>query len=76
MPLLDPDDKNLVGTFSLVLPHVLAEDLQQLATRLSANVQEIASVMEEIAASAGEISINEGQLAEKVKEVAYISVQI
>lgn len=76
IPLFDPEDKNLVGTFSLVLPRVIASNLQELATKLSANVQEIASVMEEVAASASEVSANEGQLAERVKEVANISAQI
>ncbi|NPV90986.1 MAG: hypothetical protein HPY50_09465 [Firmicutes bacterium] len=76
IPLVDPEDKNLVGTFSLVIPRVLAQDLRHLSAKLSASVQEIASVMEEIAASAGKISINEGHLSEKVKEVAIISAQI
>ncbi|NPV89470.1 MAG: chemotaxis protein [Firmicutes bacterium] len=76
IPLTDPDDKSMVGSFNLIIPKSLEVDLQQLATKLSANTQEIASVMEEVAASAGEITTNEGLLTEKVKEVANISRQI
>lgn len=76
IPLFDPDDKNVVGTFGIYLSKSLAENLQQLAAKLSANTQEIASVMEEIAASSGEISMNQGQLSERVKEVSKISMEI
>jgi methyl-accepting chemotaxis protein len=44
--------------------------------KMNTGVQEIASVMEEVAAAASEISMNEGQLAERVKEVAGISGEI
>ncbi|NPV90132.1 MAG: methyl-accepting chemotaxis protein [Firmicutes bacterium] len=76
MPLFDPEDKEIVGTFGIYLSQALAEELQNTAAKLSANIQEIASVMEEIAASAGEISMNEGQLSDRVGEVAKISVEI
>lgn len=76
IPLFDPDDRKVVGTLGIYLSQQMAGELQGLSTKLSANVQEIASVMEEIAASAGEISMNEGQLAEKVKEVADTSAKI
>ena len=76
IPLYDPDDKQIVGTFGLYLPRALQETLQDLAERLNATVQEVASAMEEVAASANEISINEAQLTEKVKEVVSITVEI
>ncbi|NPV90341.1 MAG: methyl-accepting chemotaxis protein [Firmicutes bacterium] len=76
IPLFDPDDGLVVATFGVFLPRALAEDLQETASRLKSNIEEIASVMQEVAASAGEISVNEGQLAERVREVAAISAEI
>jgi predicted nucleic acid-binding Zn-ribbon protein len=76
IPLYDPDDKQMVGTFGLYMPQTLAHNLQNLAMKMNTGVQEIASVMEEVAAAASEISMNEGQLAERVKEVAGISGEI
>ncbi|MGI6649992.1 MAG: methyl-accepting chemotaxis protein [Bacillota bacterium] len=75
-PLIDEESGEVVGAFGLIFPRALAVKLNDLATRLGVSTQEIASVMEEVAASASEISMNEGQLNEKVKEVANISVQI
>jgi len=76
VPLFDPDDKMIVGTFGIYLPRTLAFSLQELASKLNTSIQEIAAVMEEVAASAGEISSNEGQLSERVKEVVEISAEI
>lgn len=76
IPLFDPDDKNLVGTFGIYQPRTLAENLQELASSINASTQEIASVMEEVAASASEISVNETRLGERVRKVAEISTQI
>ncbi|NPV92725.1 MAG: methyl-accepting chemotaxis protein [Firmicutes bacterium] len=76
VPLFDPDDKSIVGTFGLYLSQAMATDLQNLASKLSANIQEVSAVMQEVAASAGEVSTNEGILAEKVQEVARISQEI
>ncbi|NPV90885.1 MAG: chemotaxis protein [Firmicutes bacterium] len=50
--------------------------IENLAAKLNASVQEIATVMEEIAASAGIITNNEGTLVERVKDVASISDEI
>ncbi|MDH7479903.1 MAG: methyl-accepting chemotaxis protein, partial [Syntrophomonadaceae bacterium] len=76
IPLFDPDDKNIVGTFGINLPRTLADDLQAAAAKLSANIQEISAVMEEVSASAGEVSGNQAQLSDKVREVARISEEI
>jgi methyl-accepting chemotaxis protein len=76
IPLFDHEDKAQVGTFSILLPQEIANSLEKMAEKLSANSQEIASVMEEIAASASEITISESNLSEKVRDVALISVQI
>ncbi len=76
IPLFDPDDKDLTGTFSFFTARTIAEQLQEMAANISSSTQEIASVMEEVAASAGEISVNEGNLAERVQEVAQVSTQI
>jgi hypothetical protein len=76
IPLFDPDDKQMVGTMGLYMPRALAHNLVELATRLNASTEEIASVMEEVAASASEISASEGQLVDRVKQVANISMEI
>ncbi|NPV91381.1 MAG: methyl-accepting chemotaxis protein [Firmicutes bacterium] len=76
VPLVDPEDNSTVGAFGVLTPRVLADTLQNMSSKLSANIGEIASVMEEIAASAGEITTHEGQLSGKVGEVARISVEI
>lgn len=76
IPLFDPGDNNLVGTFGIYQPRTLAENLQELAASINASTQEIASVMEEVAASASEISVNETRLGERVRQVAEISTQI
>ncbi|NPV91245.1 MAG: chemotaxis protein [Firmicutes bacterium] len=76
IPLYDPDDKYIVGTFDINLSRQMAVELRGMAVKLSANIQEIASVMEEVAASAGEVSINESRLADQVEEVALISSEI
>jgi methyl-accepting chemotaxis protein len=60
----------------LYMPRALAHNLVELATRLNASTEEIASVMEEVAASASEISASEGQLVDRVKQVANISMEI
>lgn len=76
IPLREPDNQKLIGTFNLLLPRVLAENLHDLAAKLSANIQEIASQMEQVAASASEISINGIQLLDRTNEVSRISLEI
>ncbi len=76
IPLYDPDDKDLVGSFTLFTARTIAEELQGLAANINASTEEIASVMEEVAASAGEISTNEGHLVERIREVADASTKI
>ena len=69
IPLYDEETNELVGTFGITVPRNLAKDLQELAAKLNANTEEMASVMQEIAASAGDINITEGKLASQIKEV-------
>ncbi|NPV92843.1 MAG: chemotaxis protein [Firmicutes bacterium] len=76
IPLYDEETNELVGTFGITVPRNLAKDLQELAGKLSANTEEMASVMQEIAASAGDISITEGKLASQIKEAQHNIEQI
>lgn len=76
IPLYDEDTGEIVGTFGVTVPRNLVRNLQEMAARLNANTEEIASAMEEIAASASEINANEGQLAEKVRGVQEATAQI
>lgn len=76
VPLIDPDDKQIVGTFGLNIPVALSQNLQDLSVNLSSTIQQVASAMEEMAASANDISLNESRLAERISEVANISVEI
>lgn len=76
IPLFDEETGNVIGTFGIATPRMLAHNLQDMASKLNSNAQEIASVMEEIAASASEININEGHLANSIKDVQDISGQI
>ncbi|NSW83075.1 MAG: Gfo/Idh/MocA family oxidoreductase [Syntrophothermus sp.] len=76
IPLFDEETDELIGTFGIATPRMLAHNLREMAANLKTNVQEIASVMEEIAASASEINVNESNLAETIKDVQGISGQI
>ena len=76
IPLYDEETGKVVGAFGIAIPRNLVKSLQDMATRLNANTQEMASVMQEIAASAGEINLTESQLAEKVIQVQQKSNQI
>ncbi len=76
IPLFDEETGELVGTFGIATPRMLAHNLREMAASLKNSVQEIASVMEEIAASASEINVNESNLAETIREVQGISGQI
>ncbi len=69
IPLFDEEDDKLVGTVAIAVPRNLAHDLQQMASKLNASTQEMASVMHEIARSAGEVCITEGNLAQHIEAV-------
>ena len=59
----------MVGSFGIAAPRYLAINLQEMAAKLNASTEEMASVMHEIAASAGEINVTETRLAEQIRDI-------
>lgn len=76
VPAIDQDDGSIVGVTGFYLPKTLAGRLQDAASSLSANTQEIASTMQEVAASAEEISTNGLHLNDRIREISEITEEV
>lgn len=76
VPLFDPEDRQIVGVFSIILPQTLAANLQELAQSLNVTNQEIAKAMQQVADSATEVNSDQQLLVNYVNEVSQISEEI
>ncbi|MDQ7096537.1 methyl-accepting chemotaxis protein [Desulfosporosinus sp. PR] len=75
-PLFDDDNSEVVGTFGLMLPRSLAQELKVMANTLGRGLTEVSAAMEEIAASASNVSDNQNQLNQEIKKVQELTEKI
>ena len=76
-PLFDEDNENeVVGTFGVVTPKIMAGDLREMSGTLKSGLEGIASAIEELAASASNIHTNEQELNKEIAEITALSQEI
>ncbi|AKN29841.1 chemotaxis protein [Clostridium carboxidivorans P7] len=75
-PLFNEDRSEVVATFGLIVPKIVAENLIGIAGNLENSLEEISSTIEQLASSATEIHSNEQKLNNSINEITGLSVQI
>jgi hypothetical protein len=75
-PLFDDITGDLVATFGIVLPKIIASDLRKMSNSLSDGLTQIAATIEELAASASDIHANEQHLNKSISEITILSQEI
>lgn len=75
-PLLNEDGSEIVATFGLIIPKVIAVKLKEMSQNLEDGLSEIASTIEELAASASNIHTNEQDLHKSISEITELSKEI
>lgn len=76
-PLFEDENKEeVVGTLGVMIPKIVADNLQQMSQDLENGVVGIASAIEELAASATSIHTNEQELNKEIKKVTQLSEEI
>lgn len=75
-PLFDEDGSEVVATFGLIIPKVIAVKLKEMSQSLEDGLSEIASTIEELAASASNIHTNEQDLHKSISEITELSKEI
>lgn len=75
-PLFSEDTGEVVATFSLVIPKVLAGNLKDMSKNLEDGLTEIAATVEELAASASNIHTNQQELNKNINEITDLSQEI
>lgn len=68
-PLIDEETKDVVGTFGLILPRQLTNQLKLMAANLQESLVEVSAAMQQIAASSSEISGNQNDLHSEIENV-------
>ncbi|HHW61938.1 MAG TPA: methyl-accepting chemotaxis protein [Syntrophomonadaceae bacterium] len=75
-PLLDEETSDVVGTFGLVLPRQLTNELKKMANTLQKSLIELSAAMQQIIASTSEISNNQNSLHSEIENVRTLTDQI
>ncbi|VBB06941.1 Hypothetical protein LUCI_2183 [Lucifera butyrica] len=68
-PLIDEDNGDAVGTFTLALPRQLAVDLKNISNSLEHGLGEVSSAVQQISAAANESSNNQSHLNTEIEHV-------
>lgn len=75
-PLFARDGIEIVGTFGMVIPKVVATNLKEMSKNLDDGLAQIAATIEELAASASNIHVNEQNLNKSINEITDLSQEI
>jgi hypothetical protein len=75
-PLFNDDTGEIVGTFGMLIPKVVATNLREMSKNLEESLVQIASTIEELASSASNIHSNEQNLNESINQITDLSKEI
>lgn len=75
-PLYNDDGSELVATFGMIIPKVVATNLRQISKNLEDGLTQISATIEELAASATNIHENEQLLNKNIGEITGLSQEI
>lgn len=76
-PIFDEEnEEEIVGTFGIITPKEVAENLRELSNNLENSLAEISATIEELSASASNIHTNEQDLNNQIKQVIDLSEEI
>lgn len=75
-PLIDEETGHYVGTFGLILPRQLANQLKELSNNLQEGLIEVSAAMQQIAASSLEIIENQNKLHSEIENVKSLTDSI
>ncbi|NMM62951.1 methyl-accepting chemotaxis protein [Clostridium sp. P21] len=75
-PLFNESGSEVVATFGLIIPKVVAKSLTEISQSLENNLEEIASTIEQLASSASKIHMNEQKLNNNINGITDLSKNI